>query len=126
MNFPIAELIEETEDRMSEIVGTLERVPTDKIGLDRRAGFVWVSREGIVVDSNMLSTLEYYGGFEYVHRDYVHKLGGFTFYSRDDERVDEAVNYYMNGGKLSTNDEDVEDEEDEFYPLADPRVEDAE
>lgn len=123
MSFPILDFIEETEDRMSEIVGTLERVTADKIGLDQRAGLVWVSREGVVVDGNTRRVLEYYGGFEYVHRDHVYELGGFTFYSRDDERVDEAVNYYMTGGELSTNDADVEDE---FYPLVDRRVEDAE
>jgi hypothetical protein len=97
MNFPIADLIEEIEDRMTEIVGNLTCVSADKIGLDYRAGRVYVSHEGIIVDGGSRRTLEYYGGFEYVDRDYVKEIGGFTFYSRDDDRVEDAVSYYMHG-----------------------------
>ena len=95
MSSPIANLIEEIGNRMEEIVSGLDLVNADKIGLDRRAGFVLVSREGIVVPERHVRTLEYYGGFEYVDRDCVYKLGSYTFYSRDDERVYEAVETYM-------------------------------
>ena len=104
MTGPIANLIEEIGDRMEEIIGGLDLVNADKIGLDRRAGFVLVSREGIVVPERHVRTLEYYGGFEYVDRDCVHKLGNYTFYSRDDERVHEAIETYMDR---------VEEEEEE-------------
>ena len=109
MTQPIANLIEEIGDRMEEIVRGLDLVNADKVGLDRRAGFVLVSREGIVVPERHVRTLEYYGGFEYVDRDYVQKLGDYTFYSRDDDRVKEAIEYYMDGGEK----EEEEEEEEE-------------
>lgn len=96
MSSPILDLIEENNDRMNEIIRDLDEVSAKKIGLDYRAGHVYVSHEGIIVDNYSRRVLDYYGGFEYVNKEHVHVLGGYTFYSRDDERVEEAVQYYMN------------------------------
>ena len=43
MSSPILDLIEENNDRMNEILRDLEEVSTTKIGLDIRAGHVFVS-----------------------------------------------------------------------------------
>lgn len=106
MSSPIFDLVEEMSDRMSEIVGTMELVSTKEIGLDPRAGRVYVSREGIVVRNGNRSTLDYYGGFEYVDKEFVCTIGDYTFYSREDDRVYDAIDYYMNESPLE---EEVEE-----------------
>lgn len=70
-----------------------ERVSADKVGLDYRAGSVYVLCNGIVREG-ATNSLEYYGGFEYVDREYVIELGNWTFYSDDDERVRECIAHY--------------------------------
>ena len=95
MSYPIADLIAEMSDRMEEIVDTLKLVSADDVGLDRRAGMLLVGPEGIVVHERYRKSLDYYGGFEYVDAEYVRTIGDYTFYSREHDRVDEAVLHYM-------------------------------
>ena len=66
-----------------------------EVGLDPRCGYLYVSDEGIAVHKNSRSTLEYYGGFEYVPKEYVETIGGFTFYLADHDRVLDCVQYYQ-------------------------------
>ena len=108
MSSPILDLIEENNDRMNEILRDLEEVSTTKIGLDIRAGHVFVSHEGIIAHNQERRVLDYYGGFEYVSKEHVHVLGDYTFYSRYDDRVEEAVRYYM--GEQDEAEEDTEEE----------------
>ena len=95
MAHPITDLLEEIGDRIDEIAENIDWANADEIGLDIRAGRVKVSPEGILVPEPRVRTLEYYGGFEYVDRNNVYKLGKYTFYSRGDQRVAEAIEYYM-------------------------------
>lgn len=95
MSTPIAYLIDDTADSMDSIVKQMDLISADQCGLDIRAGRLYISREGIVVRNSNRRTLNYYGGFEYVDEDYVHTLGDYTFYNTDDERVLNAVAYYM-------------------------------
>lgn len=67
----------------------------ENIGLDRRASMVYVSEQGIVVYNRYRQALEYYGGFEYVDKDYVITVGEYTFYAVEDNRVADAVQFYF-------------------------------
>lgn len=99
MSNEITDLMFDTIDQMRGIISQLDRVPASKCGLDYRAGMLYITDEGILVKNNERRTLEYYGGFEYVDKEFVHTIGndhnGYTFYSRDDDRVEEAVSCYM-------------------------------
>lgn len=82
------------------------RVTADKLGLDIRAGYscdIHVLSDGIAVYGTNRN-MEYYGGFEYVDREFVTRLGELTIYSNYDSRVERCINTY-NG---------VECEEEEY------------
>ena len=70
------------------------RVSAEAVGLDHRAGYVFVSTgEGwIAAVAGNVRSLEYYGGFEYV--DDKLSIGEMTFYSNDSSRVADAIEYF--------------------------------
>ena len=70
------------------------RVSAEAVGLDHRAGYVFVSTEEgwIAAVAGNVRSLEYYGGFEYV--DDKLSIGYMTFYSSDSNRVADAIEYY--------------------------------
>ena len=94
------------------------RVSAEAVGLDHRAGYVFVSTEEgwIAAVAGNVRSLEYYGGFEYV--DDKLSVGEMTFYSSDSSRVADAIEYYNDELQRK---EDVEeqqrrDEKNGLYP----------
>ena len=72
-------------------------VTADKCGLDIRAVYsLYVNEEAIAVRFNELGTLNYYGGFEYVDKEFVNTIGDFTFFMADDDRVRDCINRFYN------------------------------
>ncbi len=77
---------------MNELVdrylkGAQEVLPED-LGLDRRAAYrLFVTEEVIAVIKSNDRSLQYYGGFEYVDKDYRTEIAGWVFYSAEDDRV---------------------------------------
>lgn len=70
-------------------------VTAEQLGLDRRAGYnLYISEHEIVVANCHLGSLNYYGGFEYINKDYILALGDYTVFTDDDSRVMEALEYY--------------------------------
>jgi hypothetical protein len=64
-----------------------EVMPED-LGLDRRAAYrLYITDEVIAVPKGDDRALQYYGGFEYVDKEYRHELGDWVFYSAEDDRV---------------------------------------
>ena len=58
------------------------------IGLDCRAAHaLWIGDDFIAVSRNDDRSLQYYGGFEYVDKEYRVECGEYVFYSTDDDRV---------------------------------------
>ena len=68
-------------------------VSGETLGLDPRALHRgWVTSGALVVASNHDSSLQYYGGFEYVEKSARTVVGNYVIYWRDeDERVDGAI-----------------------------------
>lgn len=65
-------------------------VRPESCGLDRRsAGTLFIGDDYVAVAKSSDRTLQYYGGFEYVDKEYRTELGGYVFYSTEDERVAE-------------------------------------
>lgn len=63
-------------------------VTADALGLDIRAGYrIMVGEDFLAVQVDRDRSLQYYGGFEYVAPEYRMELGGWVFYSIEDERV---------------------------------------
>ena len=67
----------------------------EEIGLDNRCGMVYISEDAIVVDKHRDGTLQYYGGFEYVDKEYRKEIGDYVFYLRDGGRVEDHIDRYF-------------------------------
>ena len=118
----------ELQDQINNLVeqyfedSNAARVSTEEIGLDRRAGTVFVSTEEgwIAAVGGNIRSLEYYGGFEYVSDEDKLTIGDTTFYSNDSSRVADAIEYY-NDLQDQQHKEDAEeqqrrDEKNGLYP----------
>ena len=72
------------------------RVSAEAVGLDHRAGYVFVSTEEgwIAAVAGNVRCLEYYGGFEYIGEEHKVIVGAITFYSSDHSRVADAIEYF--------------------------------
>lgn len=68
-------------------------VSAEAIGLDCRAGRVWVTEDAIVSEGHA-GSLDYYGGFEYVDTEYTAQVGNYKVYFADDERVAGCLEFY--------------------------------
>ena len=75
-----------------------KKVNAEQLGLDKRACYgerlIIDTCEGyITVHHNDLNSMNYYGGFEYVDADSITKIGDYTFFMDEDNRVSECINY---------------------------------
>jgi hypothetical protein len=89
------DIIEDAEDRVRNLVQRLPEVLPEDLGLDNRSAYrLWVTDDGIIVTSRDDRHLQYYGGFEYVDKDYRMELGDWVFYSASDDRVQGHLDRY--------------------------------
>lgn len=83
----------------------MERVNPTTLGLDQRSAYrVWISDECIIVDAADDRSMQYYGGFEYVDKEYRVAIGDYVIYLADDGRVSGCIEQF--------NDPEEEDEEE--------------
>jgi len=94
------------------------RVSAEAVGLDHRAGYVFVSTEEGWIASMNTRTLEYYGGFEYIGEEYRVTVGEITFYSSGHSRVADAIEYYNDDQQREEDAEEQQrrDEKNGLYP----------
>lgn len=89
------EMAEKFDRQFADWVATLAEVLPEDLNLDRRCGYrLYVADDGIVVHRMHDKNLQYYGGFEYVNKDFRHVYGDWIFYSAQDNRVNEALAYF--------------------------------
>lgn len=93
---PVLTVIDDALNAIDEAISKLPKVSATAIGLDIRAGYVYVDTEDecIIADRGSVGSLDYYGGFEYVDGDAVSQIGRYKIYSADSERVADALDYY--------------------------------
>ena len=89
----LQEQIEKLVDQYFEDASA-QRVSAEDVGLDLRAGYLFVSTEEGWIASRNTRSLEYYGGFEYIGEDYKVTVGEITFYSADHSRVADAIEHF--------------------------------
>ena len=104
------ELEEKVNDLIQEFIEDSDAVcvSADKVGLDRRCGMVYVSIDEDFIAVSGTSSINYYGGFEYIDSEYITGLGHMTFYSGEASRVRDCIEYYAN--KTNNNQEELEGE----------------
>jgi hypothetical protein len=89
----LQEQIEQVVDQYFEDASA-QRVSAESVGLDSRAGYVFISTEEGWIASRNTRSLDYYGGFEYISEEHKVTVGEITFYSNDHDRVADALEYY--------------------------------
>ena len=90
-------LIDEVTELTDSFVGSnMQMVPANQLGLDIRCGKVFVSPDCIAIHKGNDRTLQYYGGFEYVDKDYRYEFGDYVFYSAEEGRVQGHLETFLN------------------------------
>jgi hypothetical protein len=90
-------LIDEVTELTDNYVGSnMEMVPANRLGLDPRCGKLFVSPECIAIHKANDRAVQYYGGFEYVDKEFRHEMGDFVFYSQEDDRIQGHLETYLN------------------------------
>lgn len=86
LEYKINKLIED------ELDANFDTGDVKNTGLDERAvGRFWFNEDYFAIPIGSQRRLEYYGGFEYVDREYVRTYGDYVFYSTQDERVMDVI-----------------------------------
>ena len=93
--------LEDLRDQINALVKTklyeAIAVKAEQLGLDPRAGYkLYISNDEdtfIAVHKDNRRSLDYYGGFEYIDKEFVLELGDYVFYT-DHERVFDAIDTY--------------------------------
>lgn len=92
MTMTMDELYVAAEQLAEQALMDAAQVTPEALGLDPRAApALWAGEDFLAVRSMSRKTLDYYGGFEYVEDQRVQTIGGFVFYSAEDDRVAEHL-----------------------------------
>ena len=88
----INELKEEIDNLVGEYIDAgVSNIRPERLGLDSRAGYdLWVSEDRDVIGvkgQSATRNLMYYGGFEYVDEESITRIGDWTFFSNENDRV---------------------------------------
>jgi hypothetical protein len=90
-------LIDDVTELTDSFVGSnMQMVPANQLGLDIRCGKVFVSPDCIAIHKANDRAVQYYGGFEYVDKEFRHEMGDFVFYSSEDDRIQGHLETYLN------------------------------
>lgn len=102
----VGDMIDEINETVSRFIReNMESCKATDLGLDRRAGYVLFVNEDCIAIEGDGHMLDYYGGFEYVDKEYVRVMGDWKFYFAEDQRVRDHIETYFEK-------EEVEDEEE--------------
>lgn len=86
----------EANQLAEEYISDMNDVNPEDLGLDRRAGYnMWVADDMIACSSASIGVLDYYGGFEYIEREFRFQLGDYYFFSAYSDRVQDCIEYYQ-------------------------------
>ena len=89
------ELLDSVDSLVRDFMDKATEVTAEDLGLDRRAAYrLYVTDEVIAVPKGDDRVLQYYGGFEYVDKEYRRELGDWVFYSAEDNRVASHLDRY--------------------------------
>lgn len=82
------DLLDSVDRLVRDFMDKATEVTAEDLGLDRRAAYrLFITDEVIAVPKGADRVLQYYGGFEYVDKEYRKELGDWVFYSAEDDRV---------------------------------------
>lgn len=84
------DLLYSIDRQVNDYMENASEVTAEDVGLDRRAAYrLFVKDNVIAVPKGNDRTLQYYGGFEYIDKEYRHELGDWVFYIAEDSYGDD-------------------------------------
>ena len=89
-------LIDDVTELTDNYIGTMKMVPANQLGLDPRCGKVFVSPDCIAIHKANDRAVQYYGGFEYVDKEFRHEMGDYVVYSYEDNRIQDHLDQFLN------------------------------
>jgi hypothetical protein len=102
----IYDMVDEMNDMALRTVReTMEPCKASELGLDSRAGYALFVNEDCIAVEGDGHALDYYGGFEYVDKEYVRVVGDWKFYFADDDRVRDHIETYFEKQGLCSSEE---------------------
>lgn len=83
---------------VEDVISDMSQIKATDIGLDIRSGYrLWVSTDAVAVENYSDGSLQYYGGFEYVDKEFRVPMGDYVFYLAEDSRVQDCIDrFYQN------------------------------
>lgn len=88
----IEDIMNRTERFVTEHATMVEPI---KLGLDERsAPKLFVTKDAIIAAKSDDGRLQYYGGFEYVNKQFRQEIGDYVFYLSEDARIREHLHDY--------------------------------
>ena len=88
------DILNDADTEIRSLVEQLPYVKADALGLDPRAGRVWVDIENGQLISRRSGSLDYYGGFQYVDDGDKAVSESFAIYLDSNDRVADAIEHY--------------------------------
>ena len=93
----VMDLIEDFERALEAKIITMDSYEPEQFRLDKRSSYgkIYVDEyfSMMIVSKRNDRVLQYYGGFEYVNKEYRQEAGSYVIYHSDDERVQEHLDY---------------------------------
>lgn len=93
----VMDLIEDFEVALKAKIITMDSYEPEQFRLDERSSYgkIYVDEDFtmMIVSKQSDRVLQYYGGFEYVDKEYRQEVGSYVIYHSDDERVQEHLDY---------------------------------
>lgn len=93
------DMIESVNETVKAYIRTMTEIKAEELGLDCRCGYLYVGVDCIAVPKHRDTPLQYYGGFEYVDKDYRTVVGNYVFYFDEDNRVSDHLYTYKTRGE---------------------------
>ena len=90
----ISNFITNTDDAASKLIDSMLEVLPEDIGLDRRTAYrLYICEDGLAVHKKEDKNLQYYGGFEYIDKEFRREYGDWVIYTLgdSDERVEDCL-----------------------------------
>lgn len=82
----VIDVVEEVTEQAIRKLAT-EYQP-EQLGLDKRCYSVLVDSEfSCIIVEGSTGAINYYGGFEYIEDEYISRIGNYTIYHEDSDRV---------------------------------------
>lgn len=90
----ISNFITTTDSLVSNLISSMLEVLPEDIGLDRRTAYrLYICEDGLAVSKKDDANLQYYGGFEYIDKEFRKEYGDWVIYTLgdSDERVEDCL-----------------------------------